>query len=108
MHSKSMKKLRDVLSKKIKIIYSDKTSVVTNCTISDQQIDLLKYSEFVGKDYKVFNILIDDLISVNGKVEGFNRIIYNRVEYQVQHKIINNIFDNIISLVGVIYRNDLN
>lgn len=103
-----MKKLRDVLSKKIKIIYSDGTSVITNCTISDQQIDLLKYNEFVGKDYKVFNILIDELKSVNGRVDGFDRIVYDRIEYQVQHKIINNIFDNMISLVSVIYRNNLN
>lgn len=108
IHHKSMKKLRNNLQKNIKIIYSDGHSVIVNCTVSDQNIDLMKYSEFVGKDYKVFNVLINDLMEINGYLTGFDTIIYDRVKYQVQHKLVNNVFNTTIRLVGVVYRNDIN
>lgn len=107
LHSSAMKKLRQNLSKNIKIIYLDNSSVVVRCTISDNKIESMKYNDFIGKDYKVFNILLSDLIDKKGKVDGFSKIIYDRKIYQVQHKIINSVFDDVISLISVVYTGDL-
>lgn len=108
LHAKSMSRLRKLLKKQIRIIYSDNTSYIVPCTISDNSLEMLKYNEYTGKDYKVFNILIDDLKGVNAPVIDFMYVEYDRVRYQVHAKLINGVYENTISLISNIYRGDIN
>ena len=108
LHANSMNKLRDLLKKKLRVIYVDNTECIVPCTISDNTVEMLKYNEYTGKDYKIFNILIDDLKENNGKVIDFMYVEYDRVKYQVQSKIVNGVFNNTISLICLIYRGDIN
>ncbi len=105
-----MNRLRGLLQKKIRITYADNTEVVVPCTISDEKTEMLKYksNEFLGKDYKVFNILVKDLQENNAPIRNFMFVEYDRIKYQVQAKEINGVFDNTISLIAVIYRKNIN
>lgn len=108
LHANAMKKLRSLLSKKIKITYMNNKSYVVPCTISDETVELLRYAEYVGKDTKVFNILIKDLQDIKAPVTGFMYVEVDRIKYQIQSKIVNGVFNNTISLVGMLYRSDIN
>ena len=108
LHKNGMSKLRKLLPKKARIIYDDGSSCVVPCTVSDQKIDLLKYTEYTGRDIKVFHILIEDLKEVGAKITGFTMIEFDRVKYQVQTKNNNGIYGNTIILETAIYRDGLN
>lgn len=108
LHSNGMSKLRQLLNKKVRITYSDNSSCIVPCTISDNSIDMLKYSEYTGKEYKVFNILIEDLQSQGGKTTDFMYVEWDRVKYQVQTKIVNGVYSNMISLISIVYRGNVN
>lgn len=108
LHSNSMNKLRQLLKKNIRVIYSDNSEYIVPCTISDESLEMLKYNEYTGKDYKVFNILEDDLHKINAPIKNFMFVEYDREKYQVQTKLTNGIYDNTISLVALLYRGNTN
>lgn len=108
LHTNAMKKLRSLVSKKIRIYYQNGTNVIVPCTISDETIDMLKYTEYVGKDTKVFNILVSDLQKEKAPTTNFMYVEIDRVKYQVQTKINNGVFNNTISLLCLIYREGIN
>lgn len=108
LHFNSMKKIRKILPKTVRIIYEDNSKYIVPCTISDISVDLLKYNEYTGKDYRIFNILIEDLRKLDAPIKGFTFIEYNLLKYQVQNKIDDGIFNNTIKLVCVLYRGNVN
>ena len=108
LHSNCMKQLRTFLKKDIRITFQNGEKKIVPCTISDIKADMLKYSEYVGKDSKIFNVLISDLIKVQAPITGFMYVEVDRVKYQVQEVSRNGNFDNTLSLACVIYRVGIN
>lgn len=108
LHLKSMKKLRNILPQSIRIIYSNGKKCIVPCTISDINSELLKYNEYVGKDSKVFNVLIEDLKENDVPINNFMYVEYNRITYQVQSVYNSSIFNNTISLVCLLYKGNSN
>ncbi len=108
LHSNAMKKLRLLVSKKVRITYQQGDKFIVPCTISDTTLDMAKYNEYVGRDTKVFNILVDDLNAVEAPISNFLYVEMDRIKYQVQTKIDNGVFNNTISLLCTIYRGGIN
>lgn len=108
LHKNAMKKLRSILPYNIKIVYTDNNSVIIPCTIADVTMDLLKYSEYTGKDSKIFNILLSDFIDRNAKIVDFMYVMDGNDKYQVQSVIKNGIYKNSIMLICSIYKGNLN
>lgn len=108
IHSKSMRRMRDILQERIRIIYTDGTQKIVDCTISDTTLEMAKSNEYIGKDSKVFNVLIEDFQKVEAPLVDFMYVEHNRIKYQVQTSIGNGIFSNSISLLCVIYKGDIN
>lgn len=108
LHKIGMSKLRKLLDTNIRVIYSDNSSVIVPCTISDETMELLKYNEYIGEVTKVFNILVEDLLKNKGKVTDFKYVEYNRVRYQVLTKLTNGNYNNTIKLLTKIFKGGLN
>lgn len=108
LHKNGMSKLRKLTSKKVRITYNDGSMFVVPCTIGKQKIDLLKYYEIVGRDTKLFKIMVEDLIELGAPTSGFKFVEYDFVKYQVLEKSKNGVYDNIIILETRIHRDNLN
>lgn len=108
LHKKGMSKLRTLVQMNVLLKYEDDSMVYVPCTISDERTEMLKYSQYIGKNAKIFNVIVDDLIDKEAPIIGFNYVYYNNRDYQVQSIIKNGIFDNTISLIAVLFEGDMN
>lgn len=101
LHSEAMKKLREALPKEIRITFVNGDSCVVRCTVRNTKETAINNNEYIGKQYKMFNVLVDDLKDIEAPVRGFQMVEYNRKKYQVVSDEISG-FENVICLGCVI------
>lgn len=108
LHSKAINKLIKIFGKNIRVTYKDNSRYILPCSISDIDIELNKYNEYVGKDARAFHILIKDIKENKAPLKDFLYVEYDGKKYQVQTVEKNGLFDNKIILNCLIYKLEVN
>lgn len=97
LHNEAMKQLREAIPKDIRITFTNGDSCVVRCTVRNAKETAINNNEYIGKQYKMFNVLVDDLKDLGAPVRGFQMVEYNRKKYQVVSDELSG-FENVIRL----------